>query len=85
METVKAARHNTKMWQMLEKVVYGGDSFSFFLGHGMMIFAILVHAKRIKSNERVDAVLAACGYSEEYMLMQMVDHGSENVSGNNSN
>jgi hypothetical protein len=78
MEAVKAARHNKRVWEVLEKIVYGGDGFAFFLGHGLMIFALLVHAKRIKSNPQIDAVLAMSGYSEDYIMMNaMLEHAGE--------
>lgn len=88
METVKAARHNKKLWDALEKIVQGGDGFAFFIGHGLMIFALLVHAKRIKSTPQIDAVLAMSGYSEEFILMNAVLHDAEtrqSVSGSNGN
>lgn len=68
METVKAARHNRKLWDSLERFVHGGDSLAFFFGHGLMIFAILVHARRIKSTPQIDVLLAMSGYSEQAVM-----------------
>jgi hypothetical protein len=82
MEAVKAARHHKQVWQALEKFVYGGDVFAFFAGHGLMIFAILVHAGRIKSNAKLDMLLALSGYHERSILSEMSESFSESRARN---
>jgi hypothetical protein len=66
-EIVRAARHNKAVWNVLVKVVEGGDLGSMLIGHTLMFYAILAHHGRAKKNE---LLLSQLGYSEEIILQQ---------------
>jgi hypothetical protein len=79
-EVVRAARHNKAVWNILVKVVEGGDLGSLIIGHTLMVYAILAHHGRAKKNE---LLLQQIGYSEEIILAPpegMNGHVSEGLN-----
>lgn len=61
-EVVRWARHDKKVMENLEKFCAGNDTFNMILGHGAMLFAILVSVDRIALGPRTAALLEATGY-----------------------
>jgi hypothetical protein len=49
-EVVRACRHNKSAWRWLERIVNSSDVGSCIVGHGLMLYAILVHAGRLKGD-----------------------------------
>jgi len=82
-EIVKAARHNKRFYEALEKFIYGGDAISCIIGHGFMLFAILIHAKRIKSSPQIDLLLHLSGYSEASLMGSMPHVNATDIPRNN--
>lgn len=63
-ELVRWARHDKKIMEALEKFVEGNDTINMILGHGAMLFAILVSVDRIGLGPRSAAILQATGYDQ---------------------
>ena len=58
------ARHHKEMYKFLQKMTAGNDYLALATGHGLMIYAILVHFKRVPDSP----ILHLVGLGEETIL-----------------
>ena len=82
-EVVRFARHHKDVLEALEKLVESNDTFNMIVGHGAMLFAILVSLDRIKVGPRSAAILQATGYDQVVNIKLQeagVPDGSEAVA-----
>lgn len=73
-ELIAVASHHKGMLNILEKLVESNDYITLTIGHGMMIYAMLAHHKRLKGDA---FMLAQFGYSEQQVLGPMYQPSEE--------
>lgn len=61
-EVVRVAAHYPKVMEWLEKIVESNDQVNLAIGHGIMLYAVLIAADRLPLGEKSAAVLAQFGY-----------------------
>jgi hypothetical protein len=80
-EVVRAARHDKTMWKWVERVANGSDMGNLLVGHGLMVWAILIQAGRLPGDVNK---LAALGYAEWQVLAPppgMEDGSTDRITG----
>lgn len=81
-EMVRACRHNKIAWKWLEAFVNSSDTASCIMGHGLMIYAIMVHSGRLRGDV---GSLALFGYAEHQVFEPTQDveyHEQQNDKNN---
>lgn len=68
-ELVAVASHNKRLFELLERVFTQGDTMKMFIGHGIMVYAIMVHHNRLPGNP---VLLQQFGYTEAQLFAQFM-------------
>ena len=75
---VRAARHDKRVFETLEKLTQSSDLFALVSFEGFFLYALAVHHGRLKPN---DALLAQFGYHESQVLAPPPDMVNSNGNG----
>jgi hypothetical protein len=73
---VRAARHDKRVWEVLERLTQSSDLIALVSFEGFLIYALLAHHNRIPKNE---PLLQQFGYAESQILEP--PQGAENQNG----